>query len=68
MIEKHIIIDGNKHKIGDKDCSMGWCSCIGWPHKCECGGLIHAEFGDEDMEGNYYLITVCDKCGEQFYD
>jgi hypothetical protein len=26
--------------------------------------LIHADFGDEDADSNYWLYTRCDKCDE----
>jgi len=52
-----------KHKIGDEDCKEGWCG-NNYPKRCKCGGLIHADFGDEDTDSNYWLYTKCDKCGE----
>jgi len=54
-----MIIDGNKHDIGDTECTACWSS---YPKLCECGGLIHAEFGDENWDG-YWLYYKCDKCG-----
>lgn len=49
------------HIIGNKDCEEGWCG--NWyPIKCDCGGLIHADFGDESWDG-YWLYTKCDQCG-----
>lgn len=66
MEQKVIIGEGKfEHKAGDKECSMGWCNVVGWPKECQCGGLIHAEFGDEDMDCNYFLYTKCDKCGAE---
>lgn len=35
-----------------------------YPHKHECGGLLHAEYR-YDMEAGFqskYIITRCDKC------
>ena len=52
-----------EHEIGNPDCEKGWCG-NGYPKKCDCGGLIHADFGDEDSDCNYWLYTKCDKCGE----
>lgn len=56
------------HRIGDPDCKEGWCSThSGYPHPCtepDCEGLVHANFGDEDYECNYWLYTKCDRCGE----
>ena len=56
---KFIHIDGYEHPIGDKDCAICWS---GYPVPCVCGGLIHAEFGDENYDGDYWLYEECDKC------
>lgn len=53
-----------EHVVGDKECSVGWCCTSGYPEPCECDGLIHAEFGDEDYDCNYSINTKCDKCGK----
>lgn len=51
------------HKIGDINCREGWCGPgDGFPKPCKCGGLIHADFGDEDMDCNYWLYERCDRC------
>ena len=53
-----------QHRIGDPKCDEGWCG-DGFPHPHEdCGGLIHADFGDEDSDCDYWLYRKCDKCGE----
>ena len=49
----------SQHDIGSGKCDGCW---PGYPRRCECGGMIHAEFGDE-MEDGYYLNFYCDKCG-----
>lgn len=49
-----------EHIVGDGDCEGCW---RGYPVPCDCGGLIHAEFGDETEDG-YWLLTKCDLCGE----
>lgn len=54
-----------QHEIGNKDCSEGWCG-LSFPCPCKCGGLIHADFGDEDIDCNYWLYMKCDKCGEDY--
>lgn len=54
------------HVVGDKDCPEGWCGGFEYPIKCECGGLIHADFGDEDWDGDYWLYRKCDKCGDDY--
>lgn len=57
------------HLTGDRRCSQGWCSgnLVNYPTGCEepgCHGLVHANFGDENIEGYYWLYTQCDVCGE----
>lgn len=56
-------LDGQNHTDGDEECTEGWCGGEHYPAKCECGGRIHAEFKDENYDGDYQLITKCDKCG-----
>jgi hypothetical protein len=54
------------HSIGNEHCTAGWCSCSDYPQPCideSCKGLIHADFGDEDSDCNYWLYTQCDTCG-----
>lgn len=55
-----------QHEIGDEACCEGWCAgrSGAYPKPCACGGLIHADFGDENEDG-YWLYTKCDKCGER---
>ena len=56
-----------QHEIGNSNCSVGWCtSGDGFPKRCKCGGLIHADFGDEDSDCDYWLYKKCDKCGEDY--
>lgn len=58
--------DFSSHIVGNEDCEEGFCGCrCDYPRKCTCGGLIHAEFGDEDADCNFWLYTRCDKCGER---
>jgi hypothetical protein len=57
---------GYEHRIGDLGCDQGWCGS-GYPKACEdpaCSGLVHANFGDENADGDYWLYTNCDVCGE----
>lgn len=57
-----IMIDDIEHTIGDKECE----NCYNYPtKKCECGGLIHTGFGDENSDGDYWLFYKCDKCGSK---
>lgn len=52
------------HEIGNGACEEGWCGGgSGYPKPCICGGLIHADFGDEDINCNYWLHKKCDRCG-----
>lgn len=55
-----------EHTVGDADCQAGWCGVHGYPKDCECGGLIHADFGDEDWDGDYWLYKKCDRCGDDY--
>lgn len=57
----------HQHEVGNKDCIGGWCGGFDeFPHVHEgCGGLVHADFGDEDADDSYWLYCKCDKCGEQ---
>jgi hypothetical protein len=33
----------------------------GFPSICECGGRLHAEFGDYSREDSYYLEYACER-------
>lgn len=56
-----------RHEIGNKDCYTGWCGGVSdYPKQCKCGGLIHADFGDEEWDGSYWLYKKCDICGENY--
>lgn len=57
--------DDYLHRVGDPDCDAGWCGGGKFPRPCtSCdGGLIHANWGDEDRDG-YWLFYLCDKCGK----
>lgn len=61
-------LTGYEHRIGDEDCDQGWCGgAPGYPKKCQeegCEGLVHANFGDENMDCDYWLWTKCDVCEE----
>jgi len=54
------VLDGEEHEIGNMECDTCWG---GYPKQCECGGLIHATFGDENSDCDYWLYYECDKCG-----
>jgi hypothetical protein len=65
-IHPDVTMDYN-HVVGDEDCAEGWCGSE-YPKPCDeedCDGLIHADFGDEDYDGDYWLYTECDKCGSR---
>jgi hypothetical protein len=53
------------HEVGNTDCDEGWCG-NSFPYPCKCGGLIHADFGDENSDGDYWLYKKCDKCGDEY--
>jgi hypothetical protein len=66
---------GDEHRIGDRECDEGWCGAFSYPRPCEgtsrihaegedrCPGLVHASFGDENADGDYWLYIRCDVCG-----
>lgn len=56
-------IDGVEHTIGDIDCPAYWS---GYPKSCICGGLVHAEFGDENWDCDHWLYYSRDKCQENW--
>lgn len=53
---------GYEHEIGNPQCAGCWRE----PSGCENhdGGILHNEFGDENLDGDYWLYTKCDVCGE----
>jgi len=55
-----------KHRVGNPDCNVEWCGIDGYPKRCKCGGLIHADFGDENEDCEYWLYEKCDRCGGNF--
>lgn len=63
---KTFTVEWKEHRVGDPRCVDGWCGGIdGYPKPCRCGGLMHADFGD-DTEDGYWLHLKCDKCGENY--
>lgn len=56
-----------EHHVGNEYCTTGWCGeTFPRPHWEDfyCTGLVHADFGDESSDGDYWLHTKCDECGE----
>lgn len=54
-----INIGNSKHQVGEFSCD----ECLsGYPRKCQCGGMIHAEFGVQNSPSKY----LCDNCGDKF--
>lgn len=58
-------IDGleDEHGRSRLGCDACW---KGFPRNCACGGVIHAEFGDEDSDGDYWLLRRCTRCGADY--
>lgn len=59
-----------EHEVGNVFCKEGWCDSMNFPtihekHEGGCKGLVHADFGDENGDGDYWIYTLCDKCGER---
>jgi len=52
--------DSYDHEEGNWKCQVGWCG-TNYPQACECGGIIHANYGGE-RDSYYWLATKCDKC------
>ena len=47
------------HHAADAQCP----ECLEeYPETCMCGGLIHAESGGPDADGNMWIRTRCDQC------
>lgn len=68
--------DGDEHEVGNPNCKADMCGCYGamsgYPDKCPCGGLIHAQFRDEYLDpvnGDMVVAdTKCDQCGKAEYE
>ena len=59
-------IENGKHSCGDYRCIE---CCHGYPVKCNCGGLIHAEhLGSQSVSSSnpFGIKCLCDKCGGRF--
>ncbi|MCK5601701.1 hypothetical protein KAR91_07535 [Candidatus Pacearchaeota archaeon] len=57
-------IDVDIHDGDNKECIECW---DGYPKKClDCGGLVHASFGDENRDGDYWLAKKCSGCGDDY--
>lgn len=56
----------NKHKCNSRNCE----ECLaGYPTLCQCGGLIHAEYGVTEKKDHFTpsgVIYHCDRCGTKF--
>lgn len=50
------------HEMDSENCKACW---DGFPTKCKCGGLVHAELFDEDYD-NLYFCYECNKCGDDY--
>ena len=53
----------DNHEVGNSECPDCWKN---YPVPCKCGGLIHAQFGDEDSNGDYWLEKFCDTCEDDY--
>ena len=64
--ERMLTIGGYDDHIADaKDCKDCWS---GFPVPCiNCKkGLVHATFGDENYDGDYWLYFKCSVCGNDY--
>ena len=53
------------HQRGDQQCARCW---PGYPQPCACGGQVHASFGDENADMDYWLYYACDRCGANYVE
>ncbi len=57
------LLNKAEHTVGDRRCVECW---KGYPTKCVCGGMVHAQFVKEDWQGQVEFVCGCDKCGENY--
>ena len=50
-----------EHEKGNKDCPECWDKET---LLCQCGGIIHTDFGDENSDGDYWLYKTCENCDD----
>jgi hypothetical protein len=56
-------VNNAQHSGNDRRCA----ECYrGFPTKCVCGGLIHAQFIKEGWEGGVQVAHNCDVCGDKY--
>lgn len=56
------IVGDCEHTVGDRHCVECWA---GYPKKCQCQGLIHAQFISNIAEGEPITYS-CDNCGSEY--
>lgn len=56
-------LNKSEHTVGDRRCCECW---RGYPVKCVCGGLVHAQFISENWQNILNLVYSCDSCGDNF--
>jgi hypothetical protein len=61
--EMAFLVNNAQHSAGDRRCSECF---INYPMKCNCGGLIHAQFVKETWQNQTVLAFACDVCGENY--
>lgn len=57
------LLNKAEHTVGDHRCVECW---KGYPVKCICGGLVHAQFISESWQNELNLTYSCDACGDKF--
>jgi hypothetical protein len=57
------LVNNAQHTSGDQRCSECYRN---YPMKCNCGGLIHAQFVKENWQNQTILAFSCDLCGEKY--
>lgn len=63
MIDETFVVGTMPHPIGDHRCNECWA---GFPKRCQCKGLIHAQFIKESWRGELNLLYSCDNCGANY--
>lgn len=57
------LLNKAEHTVGDRRCCECW---KGYPVRCVCGGMVHAQFVKESWQNIVELAYACDKCGENY--
>jgi hypothetical protein len=63
VMSEAFFVDNCRHDKGLLRCE----ECLGgYPKRCRCGGLIHANHGLSDWNGAPVVNILCEGCGTRF--